>query len=225
VAFSVAVLGFAAPSPASKGILVVGPQSPVVGVRTRVEFHAQRSKAREFSRLVLTVAPDTGSVFRVGLHRVTHGLWRSSFSFPFEGGWRLRVSAGRRVLATRTLTVRLPDATTFAPSARGTATAGDLWARFFARLAGGHSAVLSSVIGKETKIVWRLLGNGDAEFTAVAPSGDELRPAWVSRHEGSSWTRPGDEWGTGFVFSEIGCWQIRVQRVDVRGDLWVAVIA
>jgi len=151
-------------------------------------------------------------------------------------------SAGRRVLATRTLTVRLPDATTFAPSgqlgcappspanpttreARGTATAGDLWARFFARLAGGHSAVLSSVIGKETKIVWRLLGNGDAEFTAVAPSGDELRPAWVSRHEGSSWTRPGDEWGTGFVFSEIGCWQIRVQRVDVRGDLWVAVIA
>jgi hypothetical protein len=221
---------------------VVGPQSPVVGVRTRVEFHAQRSKARAFSRLVLTVAPDTGSVFRVRLHRVTHGLWRSSFPFPFEGSWRLRVHAGRRVLATRTLTVRLPDATTFAPpgqpgcappspanpttrEARGTATAGDLWARFFARLAGGHSAVLSSVVGKETKIVWRLLGTGDAEFTALAPSGGELRPAWVSRHEGSSWTRPGDEWGTGFVFSETGCWQIRAQRADVRGDLWVAVIA
>jgi hypothetical protein len=240
-AFSVTAVGLAAaPSPASKGRLVVTPPSPVVGVRTTVEFHAPRSASRQPSRLVLTVAPDTGNVFRLRMHRVTRALWRSSFAFPFEGGWSLRVNKGSKVLATRMLAVRLPAATTFAPpgqlgcapaspanpatrEARGTASTGDLWARFFARLAGGHSAILNGILGKETKIVWRLQGSGEADFTAITPSGRELRPAWVSRHEGSSWTRPGDEWGTGFVFSETGCWQIRVQRDDVRGDLLLVV--
>jgi len=38
---------------------------------------------------------------------------------------------------------------------------------------------------------------------------------------GSSWVKPGDEWGTGFIFPEAGCWRVHAQRDDLVGDLYL----
>jgi hypothetical protein len=43
-------------------------------------------------------------------------------------------------------------------------------------------------------------------------------------HTGSNWDHPGDEVGTGFTFAHAGCWNIRVSRSDVAGDLWLEVV-
>jgi len=40
---------------------------------------------------------------------------------------------------------------------------------------------------------------------------------------GSTWQRPGDEWGSSFRFDAPGCWQIHATRSDVNGDLWLLV--
>ena len=40
---------------------------------------------------------------------------------------------------------------------------------------------------------------------------------------GSSWVKPGDEWGTGFIFPEAGCWGVHAQRDDLVGDLYLLV--
>jgi hypothetical protein len=37
----------------------------------------------------------------------------------------------------------------------------------------------------------------------------------------ASWNRPGDEWGTGFVFPEAGCWDLRLVRTSGSGDVWL----
>jgi len=43
-------------------------------------------------------------------------------------------------------------------------------------------------------------------------------------HTGSSFARPGDEWGTGFVLDAPGCWELEVQRGDVVGRLPLEVL-
>jgi hypothetical protein len=151
------------------------------------------------------------------------------------------VSERGRALAAAKVTARAPEASTFEPpgepgcsppspvnrttgEARGVASSGDLWALFFVRFTSDQTAVLSSsVLGQRTKIAWRMRGSGDAAFTAIAPNGVRVAPAAVQFHGGSSWTRPGDEWGTEFVFSQPGCWQLHAQRSDVAGDLWLLV--
>ena len=42
-----------------------------------------------------------------------------------------------------------------------------------------------------------------------------------SPHSGSTYDRPGDEWGTGFLFDEPGCWHIHLQRTVRAGDVWM----
>jgi hypothetical protein len=77
--------------------------------------------------------------------------------------------------------------------------------------------------GQVIKIAWRMTGSGSPRFTAVGPSGTRIRPAWgPERHGGSTWRRPGQEWGTGFRFPDAGCWTVRVKRgpaVAVAGVL------
>jgi len=66
---------------------------------------------------------------------------------------------------------------------------------------------------KETKIVWRMTGTGTIHVTAVSPVGQEIAPAWgPEAHSSSTWHRPGDEWGTGFVFPVAGCWTLHIDR-------------
>ena len=78
--------------------------------------------------------------------------------------------------------------------------------------------------GEEVKIVWRMTGDGDLTVTYEAPN---ARPGVLTfgptPHASSSYNRPGDEWGTGFLFDEPGCWHIHLQRTSGAGDAWLNV--
>jgi hypothetical protein len=101
---------------------------------------------------------------------------------------------------------------------------GSLWALLdVARLSDQHAAVLDGVVGKETKIVWRMSGRGDLRLSAIAPDGATVAPNWIELHAGSNWNRPGDEWGSGLTFSRAGCWQLHAARADDAGDVWLLV--
>lgn len=66
--------------------------------------------------------------------------------------------------------------------------------------------------GQVSKIAWRMTGSGNMRFAATGPRGQRIAPAWATLHYGSSWHRPGEEWGTGFRFPAPGCWTVRVTR-------------
>ncbi|GAB3798752.1 hypothetical protein [Micromonospora zhanjiangensis] len=91
--------------------------------------------------------------------------------------------------------------------------AGDrsLWALLF--LTPDHQGGIPA--GREVKIVLRMTGDGDLAVLATGPDGRQVRPQWgPDKHGGSTWTRPGDEWGTGWTFPLAGCWVIRAARAD-----------
>ncbi|GIF65918.1 hypothetical protein Ais01nite_39530 [Asanoa ishikariensis] len=81
------------------------------------------------------------------------------------------------------------------------------------------------VAGAETKIVWKIGGAGDFTVSATGPDGSQAKLAWgPTGHSGSTWERPGTEYGTGFVFPEPGCWTITAQRANgERGELRLTV--
>jgi hypothetical protein len=178
---------------------------------------------------------------KVLLRRAGKTLWRGRFTFAYSGRWTVRARGVSRVVLVRSVLAAPPPASTFVPlgepgctppspantttgEARGSATTGDLWAvELNPNLADPHAAVLRGVMGKPFKIVWRMQGSGDAMFTAIAPDGTRHPPVELRAHGGSNWNRPGDEWGSTFDFTQTGCWQIHVERVDNSGDLWLRV--
>jgi hypothetical protein len=56
------------------------------------------------------------------------------------------------------------------------------------------------------------------------PDGTRAKP-WFGpeEHGGSTWRRPGEEWGTGFVFPKAGCYRVEVTRTRGSGYLWLPV--
>ena len=94
---------------------------------------------------------------------------------------------------------------------------GEIWALPFFETAHAND---------DEKIVWRITGEGD-EFQAQAQSEDGavIQPIWTEYHGGSSWQRPGQEWGTGFNFPTPGCWTITVSRGETRGAISLDVLA
>lgn len=73
-----------------------------------------------------------------------------------------------------------------------------------------------------TKLLWRMTGNGPLTIFADGPQREQIRPAWGPvPHGGSSWTRPGDEWGTEFNMPRPGCWVLHAMRSDVTGQVSV----
>ena len=170
---------------------------------------------------------------RLRLRRVSRTRWRGAYTFAFPGTWRLAFRKTSRNVAvgpypeSTFVPLGAPGCSPPSPAnaitreARGSGT---LWAL----LEGGefaepHAAVLNGVIGRATKIVWRLGGEGDLRLSAIAPSGTTVAPAEVRAHDGSSWKRPGDEWGSLFTFSEPGCWRLRADRANDVSDLWLVV--
>jgi hypothetical protein len=107
----------------------------------------------------------------------------------------------------------------------GTGFGGQLWALFFrGKWASADAAVLAGVVGKEVKIVFRMTGFGEFEIAATGPDGARIGPAWGPVfHPSSTWTRPGREWGTSFVFTQPGCWRIHATHGGVSGDVWLLV--
>jgi hypothetical protein len=107
----------------------------------------------------------------------------------------------------------------------GTAAGAELWALPFAAAGEGGAATLAGVVGKETKIVFRMTSGVPRVFYAVAPDGTRIVPVWAEPHVGSSWSRPGSEWGAGFVFDTVGCWRIHAGMPPSSGDLWLSVVS
>jgi hypothetical protein len=189
----------------------------------------------------VSIRSPTGASSRVRLARVAVKLWRRSFTFSKSGLWTLKTRGATKQVMVQSPLASPPPASTFVPlggpgcapasptnltthEARGAATSGDLWALLDGgTLAEPRQAVLEDVIGKQTKIVWRMLGKGEAAFTTVEPDGTRGFAKDVVRHGGSNWNRPGDEWGSIFVFNQPGCWQIHAERADNSGDLWLLV--
>jgi hypothetical protein len=78
--------------------------------------------------------------------------------------------------------------------------------------------------GDRAKIVWRSDGSGDFDVVAISPSGEEVPSEFpVTSHLSSNWERAGSEWGSGFRFSEPGCWELRVRHGDASARLWLMV--
>jgi hypothetical protein len=86
-----------------------------------------------------------------------------------------------------------------------------------------HSAVLKGLVATRNpvKIVWRMTGSGPLRLVAHGPGAIVRRPAWQERHSGSTWNRPGAEWGAGIVFPKQGCWRIHASRGSNSGDVWL----
>ena len=75
------------------------------------------------------------------------------------------------------------------------------------------------------KFVWRMTGDGAVTVRVTDPAGHEKTPAWgPERHGGSTYHRPGDEWGTGIVLSEPGCWTVHLHRSTGDADVWLDVL-
>lgn len=81
-------------------------------------------------------------------------------------------------------------------------------------------------INEELKIVWRI--TGEAEQLIVEARHDDdgtvISPVWGPEpHTGSSWHRPGAEWGTGFNFPKPGCWTLTATRGSTTGEIGLDV--
>ena len=105
---------------------------------------------------------------------------------------------------------KCPDEPQDAAEAHGGGPGTDLWALFFFT----ERPLRRNV---EIKVVWRMTGEGDLAMTATGPGGARIEPVWGPEgHTGSSWHKPGDEWGTGWKFPTAGCWTVTATR-STRG--------
>ena len=107
----------------------------------------------------------------------------------------------------------------FTGEVQGTATGGTVWAWFMQSY--------PPQAGVEDKTVFRLNGpgiTGPPTFTLVGPAGASGSLNWGPEgHLGSTWNRPGNEYGTGLLFPVPGCWDVHVSVGDVTGDVYVVV--
>jgi hypothetical protein len=79
-------------------------------------------------------------------------------------------------------------------------------------------------VGEQIKIVWRMTGRGPLVATARSPSGAPTPLTFgPAEHLSSSYQRPGDEWGTGYLFPHPGCWHLHFARDDTQADVWFEI--
>ncbi|MEV0198121.1 hypothetical protein [Nonomuraea sp. NPDC050691] len=102
------------------------------------------------------------------------------------------------------------------PEVRGQGRGAEVWGLLFAPAPFER--------GREVKIVWRMTGEGPLTVTATLPDGTRARRTFgPEQHGGSTWKRPGEEWGTGFVFPKPGCWRFDLTRTRGTGRVWLPV--
>lgn len=77
--------------------------------------------------------------------------------------------------------------------------------------------------GTTVKLVVRMTGKGPFSAHLTAPDGTERALDWGPElHGGSTFHRPGAEWGTGFSFDRPGCWQLNLERGKTdRATFWL----
>jgi hypothetical protein len=102
------------------------------------------------------------------------------------------------------------------PEVQATATGVQLWALLFT-----HPPLHAR---QEIKIVWRMTGAGPFHVSTRGPHSMPAHPTFgPEAHESSNWNRPGEEWGTGFIFPVAGCWDLHASRGKASGDVWLVV--
>lgn len=70
-------------------------------------------------------------------------------------------------------------------------------------------------VGEEVKIVVRMTGAGGLEVSPTRPDGTTAELDWGPEgHSGSTFKRPGQEWGFGVTFDAPGCWTIALERSE-----------
>lgn len=80
--------------------------------------------------------------------------------------------------------------------------------------------------GEDVKIVWRVTGSGPLRLPATGPDRRAHPLVWgPESHGGSSYDRPGEEWGAGYRFTRPGCWRLRAVRGGATADVWLRVAA
>ncbi len=100
------------------------------------------------------------------------------------------------------------------PEVKGKAREAELWGLLFAEV--------PFEAGAEVKIVWRMTGEGPLRASASL-GGRRAKLVWLEEHGGSSWQRPGHEWGTGWIFPKPGCWKVELARTRGSGQVWLDV--
>jgi hypothetical protein len=102
---------------------------------------------------------------------------------------------------------------------QGTATNAELWGLIMS------TTGVPPLANTEVKIVWRITGSGFFDIVALGPNGMKAPPSQgPTRHLGSNWNRPGDEWGTVFTFPVAGCWDLHITRDNAFGDVWLKIV-
>lgn len=100
---------------------------------------------------------------------------------------------------------------------RATASDIDVWGLFW--------STPPLPVDEEIKIVWRVTGIGEFDIRATQGTTEADLTFGPNPHQGSNFQRPGDEWGTAFVFPSPGCWEIEITRGADTAYVWVEVEA
>jgi hypothetical protein len=74
------------------------------------------------------------------------------------------------------------------------------------------------------KIIWHMAGIGEVRITVTGPGGRVVPLAWGPDFRGFNPVTTND-WGTGLVFDEPGCWHIKLHRYDTVASVWIEVTA
>lgn len=119
--------------------------------------------------------------------------------------------AEQRPSAPSSADVASASAWVSANEVKGKIDIGSLWALFPGRDAQ-----------KEDKTIWRMTGSGPFKVYAVGPGGRTIKPLFSpAYHYGSSWHRPGEEWGVFWKVPNPGTWTFHASRGGVSGRLSV----
>ena len=64
----------------------------------------------------------------------------------------------------------------------------------------------------------------EAAAASIAPDGRTQPLQWgPDLHLSSTYHRPGQEWGAGYLFSQAGCWDLHAVRGNANADVWLSV--
>ena len=111
--------------------------------------------------------------------------------------------------------------TTGFPEIEGTSDQVQLWGLIMAQHRDNPLHV-----NEDVKIVWRVTGSGALHLATFDPDGREHPLQWgPDPHLSSTWTRPGDEWGAGYRFTQPGCWTLRATRGTATARVWLEIAA
>jgi hypothetical protein len=79
-------------------------------------------------------------------------------------------------------------------------------------------------VNEQVKIVWRITGSGELRLTSIAPDGGTHPLQWgPDAHMSSTYRRPGQEWGAGYLFTQPGCWDLHAIRGNATADVWLNI--